>query len=834
MSEIFENEKIQDIEISKEVRQAFLDYSMSVIVQRALPDVRDGLKPVHRRILYTMYENGLYPNVAYRKCADTVGSVLGRYHPHGDASVYDAMVRLAQDFSMRHMLVDGHGNFGSIDGDPAAAYRYTESRMSKIAMKMLTDIDKNTVDTMGNYDDRLQEPTVLPARFPNLLVNGSTGIAVGMATNIPPHNLREVVEGMCAYIDNPDITTDELMQYIKGPDFPTAGIIMGRTGIRQAYETGRGKIILRARTEIKEDSKSGRYQIVVTELPYQVNKARLIENIAQLVKDKRIEGISDIHDYSGREGMDIVIDIKREAVPEVVLNQLFSFSQMQISYGIINLALVNNVPRILTLKEMLSEYVKHQESVIKRRTIFDLNKARERAHILKGLVIALDNIDEVIEILKKSPSVQEGKVNLINRFGLDDIQADAIVKMRLGQLTGLERSKIEDELAELELKIAEYEAILADENKVLQIIKDETGEIANKFSDERRTEISYYSGNVEDEDLIPVEECMITLTRYGYIKRQSLESYQAQHRGGHGIKGMTRREEDITESMFSISTHDYVMFFTNLGKCYRLKGYKIPEGSRISRGINIVNLLPIEENEKVTAMLRVKDFADEAKFLCMVTRNGVIKRTRLTEYNTRRKGGLIAVVLDEGDELAWVKLTDGNDDLLVATRKGMSIRFNENDARPIGRTARGVRAIDLADGDEVIGMSVIEEGKTILTVSTTGYGRRSVPEDYRLQNRAGKGLINYKTGEYGEVASVDVVDENDDIILISEEGIIIRMAVNEISTFKRPSKGVKVMNLGENDRVISLVRAEHEEEDEEEVFGEAEPQEENTEEKTEE
>ncbi len=812
MSEVFENEKIMDVEINKEVRQAFLDYSMSVIVQRALPDVRDGLKPVHRRILYTMFENNLYPTVAYRKCADTVGAVLGRYHPHGDSSVYDAMVRLAQDFSMRHPLVDGHGNFGSVDGDPAAAYRYTESRMSKIAMQMLRDIDKETVDTMGNYDDRLQEPTVLPSRFPNLLVNGSTGIAVGMATNIPPHNLREVVNGMCAYIDNPDITTEELMQYIKGPDFPTAGIIMGRSGIRQAYETGRGKIIVRARTEIKE-TKTGKYQIIVTELPYQVNKARLIENIAQLVKDKKMDGISDINDYSDRKGMEVVIDLKREAVPEVVLNQLFSFTQLQISYGIINLALVNNVPKIMSLKQMLAEYVKHQETVIKRRTVYDLNKAKERAHILKGLSIALDNIDEVVEILKKSPSVQDGKQALMDRFSLDDVQADAIVKMRLGQLTGLERSKIEGELAELEEKIAEYEAILADENKVLQLVKDETTEIAEKFSDERRTEISNYSGSVEDEDLIPVEECMITLTRYGYIKRQTLESYQIQHRGGHGIKGMTRREEDLTESMFSCSTHDYVMFFTNLGKCYRLKGYRIPEGSRISRGINIVNLLPIEENEKVTAMMRVKDFKDESKFLCMVTRKGIIKRTRLNEYDTRRKGGLIAVVLDEGDELAWVKLTGGNDDLLVATRKGMSIRFNENDARPIGRTARGVKAIDLAENDEVIGMSVMEEGKTILTVSTTGYGRRSTPRDYRVQTRAGKGLINYHTSKYGEVAAICTLDDNDDVILISEDGLIIRMESREISMFKRPSKGVKVMQMKESDRVISLVRTDHAEED---------------------
>lgn len=822
MSEFFENEKIIDIEINKEVRQAFLDYSMSVIVSRALPDVRDGLKPVHRRILYTMFENNLYPNSAYRKSADTVGAVLGRYHPHGDASVYDAMVRLAQSFSMRYMLVDGHGNFGSVDGDPAAAYRYTESRMSKISMKMLDSIDKETIDWGTNYDDRLKEPKVLPARFPNLLVNGSTGIAVGMATNIPPHNLREVVQGMCALIDDPEITDEGLMEYIKGPDFPTAGIIMGRGGIRQAYSTGRGKIILRSRAEIKE-TKSGRYQIAVTEIPYQVNKARLIESIANLVKDKKIEGISDINDYSSREGMQIVIDLKKDANPDVVLNQLYTYSQMQITYGIINLALVNGIPKVLTLKEMLTEYIKHQESVIRRRTQFDLNKAKERAHILKGYVIALDNIDEVVEILKKSPSVQEGKQNLMDAFALDELQADAIVKMRLGQLTGLEREKILNELAELEEKIAEYEAILADESKILQIVKDETTEIAEKFSDERRTEILNVSGNVDDEDLIPVEECVITLTKFGYLKRQTLEAYQAQHRGGKGIKGMTRREEDVTEVMVSCSTHDYLMFFTNYGKCYRMKGYKIPESSRTSRGMNVVNLLPIEDGEKVTAMVRVKDFEDENSYFCMITKRGIIKRTKVTAYNTNRKGGIKAIVLDDDDELIKALLTDGNNDVLAATKKGMSIRFNENDARPIGRTARGVKAIEMSKGDEIIGAAAIEENTNILTVTETGYGRRSETGDYRLQKRAGRGLINYKTERFGDVAGVAAVTDEDDVILISESGIIIRMAVSEISTFGRPSKGVRVMKLGDDDRVISMVVTSHvepEEESEEEIDGE--------------
>ncbi|MBR2590819.1 MAG: DNA gyrase subunit A [Clostridia bacterium] len=819
MSDFFENEKIVDIEINKEVRQAFLDYSMSVIVSRALPDVRDGLKPVHRRILYTMFENNLYPNAAYRKSADTVGSVLGRYHPHGDASVYDAMVRLAQSFSMRYTLVDGHGNFGSVDGDPAAAYRYTESRMSKISIKMLEDIDKDTIDWGTNYDDRLKEPSVLPARFPNLLVNGSTGIAVGMATNIPPHNLREVVDGMCALIDDPEITDEGLMEYIKGPDFPTAGIIMGRGGIRQAYTTGRGKIVLRSRAEIQE-TKSGRYQISVTEIPYQVNKARLIESIANLVKDKRIEGISDINDYSSREGMEIVIELKKDANPELVLNQLYSFSQMQITYGIINLALVGGIPKILTLKEMLGEYIRHQESVIRRRTEFDLKKAQERAHILRGYVVALDNIDEVVEILKKSPNVQEGKEALMERFGLDELQADAIVKMRLGQLTGLERDKILNELAELEQKIAEYEAILADESKILAIVKEETKQISDKFADERRTEILNVSGNVEDEDLIPVEECVITLTKFGYLKRQTLESYQAQHRGGKGIKGMTRREEDETEIMISCSTHDYLMFFTNFGKCYRMKGYRIPESSRTSKGMNVINLLPIEEGEKVTAMVRVKDFESETDYFCMITRNGIIKRTRVDAYNTNRKGGLKAIVLDEGDELIKVLYTNGAQDLLLATNRGMSIRFAETGARPIGRTARGVKAIELKEGDSIVGAAAIEENTNILTVTETGYGRRSECGDYRLQKRGGYGLINYKTAKYGMVAAVAAVKDDEDVILISESGIIIRMSVSEISTYGRPSKGVKVMKLGEDDKVISMVVTSHVEEELEEELEE--------------
>ena len=814
----YENQTIIDVDLNREMRKSFLDYSMSVITSRALPDVRDGLKPVHRRILYTMHENGLYPEKAFRKCADTVGSVLGRYHPHGDASVYDAMVRLAQTFSTRYLLVDGHGNFGSIDGDPPAAYRYTESKMSKISMEMLTDIDKDTVDFAPNYDDRLKEPSVLPARFPNLLVNGSTGIAVGMATNIPPHNLGEVIDGMCYYIDHPEAELEELMQFIKGPDFPTAGIVMGRSGIRAAYATGRGKIIVRAKTEITE-AKNGRFQIVVTELPYQVNKKRLIESMADLVKDKKVEGIADINDYSNREGMQLVVDLKRDANPQVVLNQLFSYTQLQVSYGIIMLALVDGVPRILTLKDVLSLYIKHQEEVIVRRTRFDLKKAQERAHILEGLMIALDFIDEVIAILRASKDQTTGKQALIERFGLDEIQADAIVKMRLGQLTGLERTKIEEELAALKEKIKEFNEILASEGKVLEIIKTEAMAIRDKFADDRRTEIAQVSGEVDIEDLIPEEQCVYTLTKFGYIKRQPTETYSIQNRGGRGVKGMTTREEDTTQTMFTCSSHDFIMFFTTKGKVYRLKGYEIPEGSRQSKGMNIVNLLPLEGDEKISSMIKVPDFGgEEIKYLCMVTRKGIIKRTDLEQYKNLRKNGIIAINLDDDDELAWTRLTDGNDDILVATRCGMSIRFNENDCRPIGRTARGVKAIELKEGDEVIGMCVIREnddGKSkIMTIAETGLGRRSETEEYRVQTRAGKGVLNYHIEKYGLVAAVDMVNDDDDVILIASNGIIIRIAAEQINTVSRTSKGVRVMRIGEEDKVVSAIAVQKEETDE--------------------
>lgn len=653
----YEDQKIIDVDLNKEMRKSFLDYSMSVIVSRALPDVRDGLKPVHRRILYTMYERNLTPDKPYHKCAATVGAVLGDYHPHGDMSVYDAMVRLAQSFSMRYMLIDGHGNFGSVDGDPPAAYRYTESRMSKMAMSMLTDIEKETVDYMPNYDDSRKEPVVLPSRFPNLLVNGSTGIAVGMATNIPPHNLREVIDGMCCLIDNPDAGLEELMEHIKGPDFPTAGIVMGRSGIRAAYGTGRGKIIVRARAEIQE-TKNGRFSIVVSELPYQVNKARLIENIAELVKEKRIEGISDINDYTSREGMHMVVDLKRDANPQVVLNQLYTFTQMQTTFGVIMLALVNGEPRVLTLKEVLRNYIDFQCEVVVRRTRYDLRKAQERAHILEGLLIALDFIDEVIEILRSSKDQPEGRERLMQRFGLDEPQAQAIVQMRLGQLTGLERHKIEEEMAQLKEKIAEYMEILSSETRVLEIVKEEALVLRDKYGDDRRTEIANISGEVDIEDLIPEETCVFTMTTLGYIKRQPVDTYRIQKRGGRGVIGMARREEDVAETMFTCSTHDYVMFFTSDGRTYRLKGYEIPEGSRTSKGMNIVNLLPITPDVKVNAMIRVPEFS-EGQYLCMVTRKGIIKRTELEAYRNVRKNGVIAISLDENDELAWVHLTSG-------------------------------------------------------------------------------------------------------------------------------------------------------------------------------
>ena len=806
-------ENLIQVDLREIMETSFLDYSMSVIVQRALPDVRDGLKPVHRRILYTMYENALWPEKAYRKCADTVGSVLGRYHPHGDASVYDALVRLAQDFSMRYMLIDGHGNFGSVDGDPPAAYRYTEARMSKLSVEMLKDIEKDTVDFSPNYDDRLKEPNVLPSHFPNILVNGSTGIAVGMATNIPPHNMGEVLDGVCAMVDNPDIDLDGLMQYIKGPDFPTGGIIMGRSGIRAAYGTGRGRIYVRARAEIVEKP-NGRYQIVVTELPYQVNKARLIENIAELVKDKRIDGISNIDDHSDRNGMHIAIDIKREASPQLVLNHLYSLTQMQVTFGVIMLAIVDGQPKLLTLRDILQEYIKFQSEVVLRRTQFDLKKAQERAHILEGLMIALDFIDEVIAILRNSKSIPEGKVALMERFGLDDVQAQAIVQMRLGQLTGLERTKLEEELAALRLKIADFLDIIASEARRYGIIKDEAMEMKKRFSDERRTEIAAISGEMDVEDLIPEEDCVLTLTNFGYVKRQTLDTYRTQRRGGRGISGMSRREEDVASELFIANSHDFVLFFSDRGRVYRLKCYEIPEGSRTSRGMNITNLLPLEPEERITSMLRVTKSEEEDHFLTMVTKNAVIKRVALSAFRNVRKNGLIALDLAEDDELSWVRLTSGSDDLLVATRFGKVIRFHEADVREMGRQARGVRAIRLAEGDVVVGMSVLRENGLVLTVSETGYGRLSNPEDYRLQHRGGMGILNYHVEKYGNVAAIKVVDLDDDIILIADDGVIIRIEAGSIRVCARPSKGVRVMKVNEGSKVITMARAPHDDEEE--------------------
>ncbi len=808
--------KAISVDLSREMQKSFLDYSMSVIVMRALPDVRDGLKPVHRRILYTMYENALYPEKAYRKCADTVGSVLGRYHPHGDASVYDALVRLAQDFSLRYPLVDGHGNFGSIDGDPPAAYRYTEARLGKLAMPMLSDIESETVDYMSNYDDRLKEPTVLPSRFPNLLVNGSTGIAVGMATNIPPHNLGEVVDAICLLIDNPDASLDEIMEFIKGPDFPTGALIMGKSGIRAAYATGRGKVTMRARCEIEEDSK-GKNKIIVTEIPYMVNKQRLVESIAELVKDKRVEGISDLNDESGRSGMRIVIELKRDAVPQVVLNQLYKHSQLQETFGVINLALVNNVPKVLTLKEMLDCYLRHQCDVIRRRSLFELKKAKEREHILEGLKTALDFIDEVIAILRHAPSINDGKIALMERFGLDDIQASAIVAMRLGQLTGLEKQKIEDERLALIARISELEDILGDHKKVLEIVREEITQIRDKYSDERRTEICPISGEMDIEDLIPEEECVITMTHFGYIKRMPVSEYRSQKRGGRGVSGMNRREEDFAEEIFICSTHDYIAFFTDKGRVYRLKGYEIAESSRNARGTNIVNLLPLENGEKVTTMVKLPALESEEQYLVMVTKQGVIKRTRLSEYKNIRKSGLNAINLDEGDELGWVNLTYGDSDILIATKKGMAIRIDENQARPLSRVARGVRAINLREGDEVVGVALFEEGKSILTITENGKGRRTENDAYRRQNRGGFGSTNYKVDDKkGLVAGVKAVAVDDDIIIISSDGIIIRTNVKDINAYSKYGGGVNVMKLGAEAKIVTFAVTPKEESEESE------------------
>lgn len=805
-----DNSKVFNVDIDKEMRKSFLEYSMSVIVARALPDVRDGMKPVHRRIIYTMNDSKNTYDKPYRKCAYTVGEVLGKYHPHGDASVYYALVRLAQKFSLRYPLIDGHGNFGSIDGDPPAAYRYTEARMSKIAGEMLTDIEKETIPYTTNYDDKLKEPVVLPSRFPNLLVNGSVGIAVGMATNIPPHNLGEVIDAIDLVMDNPDCTLDEIMEHIKGPDFPTGGIIMGRAGIRAAYATGRGKITLRANTTIEEIK--GRQCIIVHEIPYMVNKARLVESMANLVKDKRIDGVHFIRDESGREGMRIVVELKKDAIPQIVLNKLFSYTQLQDTVGVIMLALVDGEPKVLTLKQTIEQYIKFQVEVIRRRTEYDLKKAKHRAHILEGLVIAADNIDEVVEICKTSENIPHSKQRLQERFNLTEIQAEAIVQMTLGKLTGLERQKILDELDELMKKIEELEAILADENKVHQIIKDELAEIRRKYSDDRRTQIETVSGEVDIEDLIPVEDCVVTYTNIGYIKRMPVDVYKTQRRGGRGVSGMKQREEDFVNEMFICSTHDNILFITNKGIMYKLKCYEVPEGSKSSRGVNAVNLLPLGEDEKIAAMIKTSDF-DEGKYVVMVTKNGKIKRTALSAYKNVRKNGLIAIGLDDGDEIAGVRMTDGSAQLFVATRNGMAIRLEEEKIRSMSRSAHGVKAIKLRDGDYVVSMARVREGASLLTVTDKGYGKRTELDAYRIQNRGGFGLLNYKTGEEkGYVCGIKVVDETDDIILISNDGIIIRIRCADVRIMGRYATGVKVMKVAEESRVVSFTRAEHDEE----------------------
>ncbi|MBQ4155145.1 MAG: DNA gyrase subunit A [Clostridia bacterium] len=808
-----EETTVVPVEIVDEVRNSMLQYSMSVLVGRALPDVRDGLKPVHRRILYTMYENGLTPEKAYRKCADTVGAVLGRYHPHGDASVYDAMVRMAQDFSLRYPLIDGHGNFGNIDGYPAAAYRYTESKMNRLSLNMLDDIDKDTVDFMPNYDDRLKEPEVLPVRFPQLLVNGSSGIAVGMATEIPPHNLGEVIDGMCCLIDNPEADVAELCQHIKGPDFPTGGIIMGRSGIRAAYATGRGKIIVRGKAEI-EETKNGKFRIVITEIPYKVRKKDLVKHIYDLASDKKIEGIDDVVDYSSKRdgGIRIIVDIKKDASPQVVLNKLYSYTALQSTFGAILLAIVNGKPQVLTLKEMLQNAIDFQYEIIYRRTAFEKKKAEERAHILEGLKIALDFIDEVISIIRNSKTIPESKEALINRFGLDDIQATAIVQMQLGRLAGMEKQKILDELQEKLDFIKECEEILGSRERILEIVKTDALNLRDKYSDDRRTEISDVAGEVDIEDLIPKEQCVLTKTNNGYIKRMPCDEYEAQNRGGRGIKGMTTREDDVVENMFTCLSHDWVMMFSNFGKVYRMKAYEIPEGSRTAKGMNLVNLLPLQADEKIMTILPVPQL-EEGMFVCMGTKKGIIKRTALEAFKNIRKTGLIALSIDEDDELCFVKLTDGNSDLLVATRHGKSIRFNENGVRAMGRTARGVRSIRLVDDDEVIGMIVAKEGDRVLTVSETGFGRISEIADYRLQSRGGKGITNYRTAKYGNVAAIITPGEDDDLIMISSSGVIIRIHLGELNVLRRPGKGVKVMKLKDGEKLLTVVATPHDEEE---------------------
>ena len=817
----FPEQHITESELVGEMERSYIEYAMSVIVGRALPDVRDGLKPVHRRILYSMYKEGLTASAPFKKSATCVGDVLGHYHPHGDASVYDAMVRLAQDFSMRYCLVEGHGNFGSVDGDPPAAYRYTEARLSKISAEMLRDIDKETVDWDKNFDESCLEPRVLPSRFPNLLVNGSSGIAVGMATNIPPHNLREVIGATIVLMDNPEATLEDLMEHIKGPDFPTRGIIMGRAGIRQAYATGRGRVVVRARTEFEEYGKDRRTRIIVNELPYQVNKRALIKTIVEQVKDKRLEGISDLRDETDRNGMRIVIELKRDANAQVVLNKLFSQTAMQSNFSIIMLALVDNQkqPKILSLRHILQEYITFQEDLVVRRTRFDLKKAKERDHLLQGLLIAQDNIDEVIRIIRQS--YDDARERLMSRFGLDEIQAQAILDMRLKALQGLDREKLEAEHQELLQKIAYFESVLADPGLVRQILRDELSEIAAKFGDDRKTEIVDVAGEIDVEDLIKEEDCVFTMTHNGYIKRVPKDTYRAQKRGGRGITGMTTREEDYVEELFVGCTHDTVFFFTTRGRVFSVKGYEIPEGSRQSKGMNIVNILQLDENEKVSAMVCARN-DDGAGYLTMCTRNGTVKRTPMSEYGNVRRSGLRAIALDEGDELISVKRTGGEDTLLVGTRKGLAIRFDERDARPMGRVTMGVRGIRLQSGDEVVGMELAREGTTLLTVTEKGFGKRSPLSEYKIQSRGGKGITNYKLSEKtGLVVGIRTVTEEEDLLLISSDGILIRMAASDVSLIGRSTQGVRLMRLSDGVDIVNLATADKEPETEEAEGGSA-------------
>ena len=814
----FPDQKIVEINLEHEMQDAYIEYAMSVIVGRALPDVRDGLKPVHRRILYSMYESGLTSDKAFKKSATCVGDVLGKYHPHGDQSVYDALVRLAQDFSMRYPLVDGHGNFGSVDGDPPAAYRYTEARMAKIANEMLRDIEKETVDWDPNFDESLKEPRVIPSRFPNLLVNGSSGIAVGMTTNIPPHNLREVIDATICVLDNPEAELDDLMEHIKGPDFPTKGIIMGRSGIRAAYATGKGHIRVRARTEMEEFG-NNRTRIIVTELPYQVNKSRLVENIADQVHDKRLEGISGLRDESdGKKGMRIVIELKKDANPQVVLNRLFAQTQMQTTFAIVMLALVNNQkqPKILTLRQILDEYIAFQEEVITRRTIFDRRKAEERAHLLQGLLIAQDNIDEVIRIIRES--YDNAKERLMERFGLDEVQSQAILDMQLKRLQGLEKEKLEAEYAELMKKIAYYNDLLSNEQMLRGVLKEELTEIRNKYGDERKTEIGFVEDDIDIEDLIEEEECVFTLTSAGYIKRLPASTYRAQRRGGKGISAQTLKEEDMVETVFTASTHDFILFFTNKGRVHRKKGYQIPEAGRTAKGTNIVNVLPVESDEKVTAMIHLREFPED-RYLVMVTRNGTVKRLQLSSINTARKAGIRCITLDEGDELIAVRETDGEQAVLIVTHEGMAICFKETDVRCMGRDAYGVRGIKLRDGDYVVAAARAKRDHQVLMITENGFGKRTEMDEYIRadgpQNRGGYGLKGYQvTDKTGPIAAMKVVNENDDILIISDDGTIIRTHAVGINVYSRTAQGVKVMNLSEGVKVISIARTEREEEEE--------------------